>query len=209
MKMFPRFVLESEFARDEEFSIRRPGVCSGGGPSSEQRAAAASQATLSTKLGNQADQNQASVNENMAAIKPYAMSRLNNGLPFFPALTDNLNGVLARSYQPARAANERRLASFGNLPSGFAEQSRRDLDTSQARDYDSQLVQNLLMNEQSKSDASRVLTNQAQVLNPLGYFSGAQQGNNTILQAPLQRPGLAGLLGGFAGGAAKAFAGGA
>jgi hypothetical protein len=207
MKMFPRFVLESEFARDEEFSIRRPGICSGGGPSPEQRAAAASQATLNTKLGNQADQNQASVNENMAAIKPYAMSRLNNGLPFFPALTDNLNGVLARSYQPARAANERRLASFGNLPSGFAEQSRRDLDTSQARDYDSQLVQNLLMNEQSKSDASRVLTNQAQVLNPLGYFSGAQQGNNTILQAPLQRPGLAGLLGGFAGGAAKAFAG--
>jgi hypothetical protein len=69
------------------------------------------------------------------------------------------------------------------------------------------MVNNLLMNEQAKSDAARVLTNQAQVLNPLGYYSGAQQGNNSIMQAPLQRPGLAGLIGGVAGGASKAFFG--
>jgi hypothetical protein len=50
MKMFPRFTLEAEFNREAEFSIRRPGICSGGGPAPEQRAAAASQANVNNQL---------------------------------------------------------------------------------------------------------------------------------------------------------------
>jgi hypothetical protein len=207
MKMFPRFTLEADFNGEKEFSIRKPGICSGGGPSSEQKAAAASQANVNNSLVAQGNENQRRVNENMDLIKPYATSRLNGGLPFFNALTDYNSGTTARAFQPARAALERRLSSFGILPSGFAEGARRDLDTSQAHAFDDSMINNLIMNEQAKSDASRVLTNQAQVLNPLGYYSGAQQGNNSIMNAPLQRPGLAGLIGGAVGGASKAFFG--
>jgi hypothetical protein len=207
MKMFPRFTLEAEFNCEAEFSIRRPGICSGGGPAPEQRAAAASQANVNNQLVSQGNDNQRRVNENMDLIKPYATSRLNGGLPFFNALTDYNSGTISRSFQPARMTLEKRLSGYGSLPSGFAEGARRDLDVSQAHAFDDSMVNNLLMNEQAKSDAARVLTNQAQVLNPLGYYSGAQQGNNSIMQAPLQRPGLAGLIGGVAGGASKAFFG--
>jgi hypothetical protein len=173
----------------------------GGGPSPEQKQAAASQASLNANVIKQGNENQQRVNANMDLIKPYATERLNKGLPFFGALTDFNKGTIARSFQPAKAALEKRLSSFGSLPSGFAEQSRKDLSTSQAHAFDDSLVQNLLMNEQAKSDASRVLTNQAQVLNPLGYFGTAASGNNSIMQAPLQKAGIAGVLGGLAGGA--------
>lgn len=173
----------------------------GSGPSEEQKTAAASQAALNAYLISSGTANQTRVNKNYDLIEPYASERLKSGLPFFGALTDYGKGTTGRAFQPARAALERRLSSFGSLPSGFAEQSRRDLDTAQAHAFDDSMRSNLLMNEQAKQDATRILTGQAQVLNPLGYFGTATSGNNSIMQAPLQKPGFAGVLGGLTGGA--------
>jgi hypothetical protein len=137
----------------------------------------------------------------MKAIKPYAMSRLNNGLPFYNNLTDYTSGVASKAYAPVRAATLRRLTSMGDLPSGFREASLRDIDLAKAGNYDSGLVNNMLMNEQAKSEAARLLTNQQQIANPLGYYQAAGNANQSIMQAPLQSPGLSGLLGGVAGAA--------
>jgi hypothetical protein len=173
----------------------------GGGPSAEQKQAASSQAQLSSQESGIAAQNSARENDQYAAIKPYAMSRLNNGLPFYNNLTDYTSGVASKAYAPVRAATLRRLTSMGDLPSGFREASLRDIDLAKAGNYDSGLVNNMLMNEQAKSEAARLLTNQQQIANPLGYYQAAGNANQSIMQAPLQSPGLSGLLGGVAGAA--------
>jgi hypothetical protein len=85
------------------------------------------------------------------------------------------------------------------LPSGFREQALTDFDAARARGFDENLVQALFANEQAKSEAARLLTGQQQIANPLGYYGGAQQGYNSILQAQsLVKPGIGGFLGGLA-----------
>jgi hypothetical protein len=55
-------------------------------------------------------------------------------------------------------------------------------------------------NEQEKQSAAGLLTGQQQIMNPATYYSLASSSNQSIMQAPLQSPGLGGLLGGIAGG---------
>jgi hypothetical protein len=148
---------------------------------------------------------EAQENEQYQAIKPYAFSRLQGGLPFFDALTDYASGTNARAFVPAKTALLQRLGQYQGLPSGFREQALTDFDAGRARGFDENLTQALFANEQAKSEAARLLTGQQQIANPLGYFGGAQQGYNNILQAQsLVRPGITGLLGSVLGGAAQA-----
>jgi hypothetical protein len=130
-----------------------------GWPAPEQRAAAASQATLSTKLGDVADKNQQFVERQQGKSEPFYTSRMNEGLPYYNAATDQAGGITARAFQPARAALAKRLSSFGtSLPSGFADASYRDLDTAQAHQYDDNLMAILDANERAKqAGASGIL----------------------------------------------------
>lgn len=85
-------------------------------------------------------------------------------------------------------------------PSGMKEQTLADYDANEARGFDQNMTNNLLMNEQAKQGAAALLTGQEHISNPVGYTSAAMQGNQSIMNAPLQTPGMGGLLGGIASG---------
>jgi hypothetical protein len=106
--------------------------------------------------------------------------------------------VNARAFAPAYAALNRRFASDG-LPSGSRDAALRSLDAEKARSYDGTITNNLLANENAKSEAARLLTNQQQIANPFQWYGGASTGYNSIMQAPLQSAGIGGILGGVAG----------
>lgn len=172
----------------------------GGGPSQQQKDAAAATATnteAQTAIAQNYNQRE---NDQYNQIKPYAFSRINNGLPFYKQLTDNAGGISAKAYAPVRAATLRGLSGMGsNLPSGFSTAALRDVDLGQASNFDSNLVNNEFANEQAKSEAARLITGQQQIANPVNAYGAANQGNNSIMQAPLQSPGYAGLVGGIGG----------
>lgn len=176
----------------------------GGGPSSEQKAAAASQAAATQQAAQTSKEMLGVYKSQLAKIDPFATSRLNAGLPFFNSLTDASKGQIAQAYQPAYAALNRRLSTMGALPSGFRTTATTALDAAKARDFDSGLLNNLMLNETAKNNAAAMLTGQQQMANPLGWTNATMQGNQSIMQAPLASPGLGGMLGGLAGGALSA-----
>jgi hypothetical protein len=189
----------------EGYEYNGPAEMAGGGPSSQQNAAAASQAALSQQeigLGNQMNARQ---NEQYNLIKPYDVSRLQNGLPFMNQMNDMTSGNVARSFAPARADLMRRTSMYGSaLPSGFQQGALTDLASQQAHAYDQNIMGNAMTQEAARNNAAAQLTGQMQLANPLGYFNSAGNANQSIMQAPLAKPGLGGLLGGIAAGAASA-----
>jgi len=172
----------------------------GGGPSQAQNNAANAQANLANEEGKAAEDQLNFVKGQEAKIDPFATSRLNNGLPFFNALTDYTGGLTGQSFAPAKAALARRFSTMSALPSGMKEQSTNDLNAQEARSFDGNLANNLFANEQAKNNAAALLTGQEQIASPASYFSGAMQGNSSIMNAPLASPGLGGLFGGIASG---------
>lgn len=175
----------------------------GGGPSAAQNRAAASQANLAdtqAQAGNQALQ---FVQNQQAKVNPFYTSRMEGGLPYMNQITDASSGLTARAFAPARQQLLQRLGTQQGLPSGFRTGALTDLDTSQARAFDDQLLQGLGANEQAKQAGASGLLGQAQLANPQSFFAGAGGANQSIMQAPLQKPGLGGLLGGIAGGLAS------
>lgn len=177
----------------------------GGGPSSEQKSAARSQEQLNAQTAANSREMMQVYKDQLHKIEPFATSRMNNGLPFFDSLTDSSSVQNGQAWAPARAAMIRRFSKMGDLPSGMRERSLADLDSSRARAFDSGLRDNLLVNETAKNNAAAMLVGQQQMANPLGWTGAATQGNNAVMNAPLQSAGMGGLLGGIAGGAASAF----
>ena len=175
----------------------------GGGPSKEQQAAAASQGALTNQLAQTAAGAQKFTEAQQNLVNPFYKSRMQNGLPYMANLTDAAGGTTAQAFAPARAALMRSLGSQQGLPSGFRQGALTDFNEGQARAFDSNLINAQMMNEQAKQGGAAGIMGQASAANPLGYYGGAMQGNNSIFQAPLQRPGLAGVFGGIAGGLAK------
>lgn len=176
-----------------------------GGPSSEQRQAAAAQASLSNELGSAFKQNEAFKEAQQAKVNPFYTQMMNQGLPYFSSLMDASSGLNAQAFAPARAQLERQLGQSANaLPSGFAMGARNDLAANQARSYDQQLQQNLGAQFQARQQGASGLLGQAQIANPTSYSGQAVGANQSIMQAPLASPGLGGLLGGLAGGLASA-----
>lgn len=176
----------------------------GGGPSAQQNQAAAAQANMTDKLSNTFDRQEAFSEDQQNKVNPFYTSRMSTGLPYYNALTDSVSGTTAKAFAPARAALSRSLTKFGTLPSGYADAARRDLDTNQARTFDDNLVTAMGANDQAKQQGAAGLIGQAQVANPTAYSGQALQGNQSIMNAPLAKPGLGGLLGGIAGGAMSA-----
>lgn len=176
----------------------------GGGPSVEQKQAASSQANLTNQLASTANRQQDFFEGQQKLAQPFFQSRMDNGNPYFNAQTDATSGLTAQAFAPARADLLRSLGTQSNLPSGFKQQAMTDLDSQQAHAFDQNLLGALQDQESAKRFGAGGITNQQQLANPTGYYSGAMQGNQSIMQAPLQRPGVMGLIGGLAGGAAGA-----
>lgn len=178
----------------------------GGGPSKEQNAAAQSQANLTAQLGKTADRQEQFSETQQNKVNPFYTDRMTNGLPYANQLFDAAGGSSARAFAPARADLLRQIGGSSGLPSGFKQQALTDLNSQQARQYDQDLVGALGANDQAKQQGASGLLGQAQIANPTAYYQGALGGNSSIMNANLRKPGIAGLLGGIAGGAASAFA---
>jgi len=177
----------------------------GGGPSQEQKNAAQSQANLTNQLGQTAGRQEQFFENQQNKVNPFYTSRMTNGLPYYNALTDAQGGITAQAFAPARAALARQTGGFGpGLPNGFATQAMNDLNEDQARAFDQNLVSAMGANEQAKEAGASGLIGQAQIANPTGYYGAAMGGNQSLMNAPLQRPGVSGILGGVASGLASA-----
>ena len=172
----------------------------GSGPSQEQRNAANAQTNLANQEGAAASKQEQFFENQQNKVNPFYTSRMQNGLPYFNQLTDASSGINARAFAPARQQLLAQLGTQQGLPSGFRTQALTDLNTAQAQGFDQQLLGALGAQEQAKQQGAAGLVGQAQISNPTGYFGGAMQGNNSVMNAPLQSPGLGGLLGGVAGG---------
>lgn len=177
----------------------------GGGPSQEQLNAAQSQADLNNQLGQAFGRQEAFSESQQQKVNPFYTQLMNQGLPYMANLTDAMSGNTARAFAPARAQLEGTLRQGGNaLPSGFATGARTDLASDQARAFDQSLQGVQGANLQARQQGAAGLLGQAQIANPTGYSGQATAGNQAIMNAPLARPGLGGLLGGLAGGLASA-----
>jgi hypothetical protein len=183
-----------------------------GGPSDQQKQAAASQSALADTMRDLGGKQFALQQDAYHQIKPYATSRIQNGLPFFKDITDFKGGATARAYAPAEAAIKRRYATMpgagGN--SGAEQQALSDLEATKARSYDDNILSSLFANEDAKRQGAGVLTGQQQIANPQSYLTGASQGYSSIANNPnLRSGGIGGVLGGILQGgmqAATAFA---
>lgn len=176
-------------------------IC-GGGPSSEQRAAATSQANLTNQLGQTAAQEQAFKEKQQNAVNPFYMQRMQYGDPNMPSLTDSAGVTNSQAYAPARA-NILRDFSKNQLPSGARSKVLANFENERARGFDSSLAGLLNANEQAKQAGASGLLGQAQIANPLGYYQGALQGNSSIMNANLRKPGFAGTIGSLIGAGAQ------
>lgn len=177
----------------------------GGGPSQQQQDAAASQARLNDQLGQAFGRQEQFSEAQQNKVNPFYTQTMQNGLPYMANLTDAQSGNTARAFAPARAQLEQQLGQQQNaLPSGFAQQARTDLASNQARAFDQQLQGAQGANFQAKQQGAAGLLGQAQIANPTAYSGQATQGNMGIMNAPLAKPGLGGLLGGIAGGLSSA-----
>lgn len=163
-------------------------ACGGDALAGQKEQAATNQAQLSAE--------QAALANKAAAVNiPFFSNIAQNGLSFMPQLQDYSNGQLAQQYAPVKAGEQRQLAGEGStLPSGFAQQQMENINEGQANAFDNQQTQNLLLNQQAKTQA-------ASALNPAQYFSGAGSANQSILGAqPLNSGGVGNFLGGAAAG---------
>lgn len=177
----------------------------GGGPSKQQTDAANSQSALNKQLSDVFGRQETFSEAQQNKANPFFTSELQNGNPYFNNQTDAISGNTAQAFAPARAQLEQSLAQGGNaLPSGFATGARTDLASQQARAFDSQLNQAQQGNLATKQAGAAGLIGQAQVANPTAYSGQATAGNSSVMNAPLAKPGLGGLLGGLAGGLASA-----
>lgn len=123
---------------------------------------------------------------------PFWTNQIQNGLPFFNQLVDYSGGTLAKSFQPAQAQLNRRLAGFGDtLPSGMGEQLQTNLGAEEGEAFDQNMVSNLMMNQQAKERA-------AMALSPMAPAAAATGAGGSVLGAP---PVNAGGIGNFLGGA--------
>lgn len=167
-----------------------PPVVWGGGPSREQKDAAAAQADNS-RFQTQVAKEMVDVDRRYRGmIEPYATERLNNGLPYARDLLDFNGSTNSQAYLPARARLMKVLASSGDMPSGAKIGAITDFESARARDFDNSIANILALNETAKNNAAALLTGQQQQANPLGWSGAASQSNSSIMQAPLESQGF-------------------
>jgi hypothetical protein len=175
----------------------------GGGPTGQQKQAATDQQNLANQQGAAAGRQEQFTEAQQNKVNPFYSSMMQNGLPYASQMTDAASGLNARAFAPARQALNQQLGTQQGLPSGFATQARTDLNSNQAQGFDQQLLSGLQANQAAKQQGAAGLMGQAQMANATGLYSGASSANNSVMQAPLQSPGMMGVLGGVAGGLAS------
>lgn len=159
-----------------------------GGPSQQQKDAAASQSALDQQLAQQ-------FKTGSAVTNPFYSNLVTQGLPYFGQQSQYSTSDIAQQLNKAKAGVSNRLAGYGSaLPSGFAEAEKTGLDESAMQDFDQNQLGLLQQNLQAKMAG-------AAGLNPLGTASAATSGNNAIMQAPLQNNFWSNLVGGIVGAA--------
>ena len=177
----------------------------GGGPSQQQKDAAQAQANLTNQLGQTYGKQEAFSEAQQNKVNPFYTQMMQQGLPYYSQLTDQASGNTAQAFAPARAQLEQQLKQNPNaLPSGFATGARSDLAANQGRAFDQSLQGAQGAQFQAKQQGAAGLLGQAQIATPTAYSGQALSGNQSIMNAPLAKPGLGGLLGGLAGGMASA-----
>lgn len=172
----------------------------GGGPSAQQNAAATSQANLTNQMATTAAQAENYQEAQRNKTTPFYTSMQTNGPGYYNAEMDAGSGINARAYAPARANLVKTLGSSNGLPSGYKQQAMTDFDENQAQGYDGGILGALQDKQATQERGAAGLMGEAQQANPLGYYQGAMQGNSSIMNAPLRKPGLAGTIGGLVGG---------
>lgn len=183
----------------EGYEYEGPLELAGGGPSPEQRAAAASQGRLTDQLAGVAAQNENYTEAQRNKTTPFYTNLMNNGPDYTPAMLDFQSGTNAQAFAPARANLSRRLGMQTGLPSGYRDQALIDFEGGRARAFDQGISQILADRQAARERGAAGIMGEAQQANPLGYFQGAMQGNSSIMNANLRRPGIAGVLGGLVG----------
>jgi hypothetical protein len=177
----------------------------GGGPSEQQQQAANSQTALNKQLSDTFGKQEAFSEAQQNKANPFYTQTLKQGLPYYSQLIDAAGGDTATAFAPARAQLEQTLKQGGNaLPSGFATGARTDLAGQQGRAFDQSLQGAQGAQFQAKQQGAAGLLGQAQIANPTSYSGQATSGNSSVMNAPLAKPGLGGLIGGLAGGLASA-----
>lgn len=173
----------------------------GGGPSQQQKDAAASQATLNNQLASTYGRQQQFAENQQNKVNPFFTQQMNQGLPYYNNMVDAQSGSNAQAFAPARAQLEQQLGQSANaLPSGFATGARSDLAAQQARSFDQNLMGAQGANFQAKQQGAQGLLGQQQLANPTAYSGQATQGNSGIMNAPLATPSPLGAIGGALGG---------
>jgi hypothetical protein len=163
--------------------------CFGGGPSQQQKDAAAAQANLANTQAQTAKTNNAEQQQMYNDIRPLGTSMMQNGLPFLNALTDYNNGTTAMAALPARASLLRSIGGNNSAqPNGFKAGAISDFDERLSRDFDSNISNALMANQNAKLQGANILAGQQGVLNPLGWSSASSGSNNSIMNAPLATP---------------------
>lgn len=191
----------------DEYDYSGPIEYCGGGPSSEQKQAAASQANLTNQLATVAGQNETYTEAQRNKTTPFYTNLMNEGPDYTNQALDFAGGTNARAFAPEKADLVRRLGMTNGLPSGSREQSLTDFGEKRATAYDGMLMSILADRQAGRERGAAGIMGEAQQANPLGYYQGAMSGNQSIMQAPLQRPGMSGLIGGILGAGATAYAG--
>lgn len=178
----------------------------GSGPSAQQNAAAAANASLANQLGTTAAAQEKFSEGQQKLAQPFFQSRMQGGLPYYSNLVDNASGLTAQAYAPARAQMMRSLGSQQGLPNGFREGAINDFNENQGRAFDSQLLGAQQANEAAKQAGALGIVGQgnaaAQTANAAyGNAIGANQGifnSQNLMSQPMG--GLGGLFGGLASG---------
>ena len=171
------------------FDYCGPVAICGGGPSQQQKDAAAAQANLANTQASTATQNNAEQQQMYNDIRPLGTDMMKNGLPFLNSLTDFTNGTTALAALPARAGLLRSIGGNSSAqPNGFKTGALGDFQNNLAQGFDSNMSNALMANQNAKLQGANILAGQQGVLNPLGWSGAASGSNNSIMQAPLATP---------------------
>jgi hypothetical protein len=163
-------------------------VC--GGPSSQQKQAASSQAQLSAE-------ELATLNQTLPTATSFYANEVAQGLPYFAQESQYSTSNLAKQINQARAAQKAKLAGYGGaLPSGFASASDRDMALGGAEAFDQNFLNLLNQQQAAKQAGAGGLTGIASTAG--GTAAGA---NQSIMQAPLQNNFWSNLVSGLVQGA--------
>jgi hypothetical protein len=177
----------------------------GGGASSTQKQAQQQQLTNATQEGQLAGQSAGKFNALGDSVSPFYASEMTNGLPFYNNLTDFSSGTTAQAYNPAKAAFLRTQSTMGALPSGSKAAGINDINEAEGKTFDSNLVNNMFANLQTKQQGAGGTAGLMQAYNPAAFYGGSTSaaGGATQPLQPQYNPWM-GVLGGAVQGASSA-----